>query len=341
LELFNLTPYVADRFLGMDADGLERLVVVVKATYTLEDVPSGGRPRLAATQQPLVVADQYAGEPDASSLLQASEIVATKPSADYAILGCAYPKGGRPAPEALVSVRVGPLRKGLLAIGERVWVKTLGSIGPTAPRPFSRLPLVYERAYGGKDPSTTPAAWWPDNPVGIGFRTKASRLPVDGARLPNLEDPAARFTAPNERTRTVCLSPIPPSWSSRARHAGTFDQRWRRQRMPLPPSDFDARFHHAVPPDQVLPGFLAGGEPIVLAGVRPEGGYGFALPALHPEISIQVGGAREAPPVQCDTLVVDCEAQRLTLVARASLVVQGRVPRLRWIKVQEPGLAQA
>lgn len=335
--MFNLTRYVAEPFVSMGGDGRERLLVVVKATYQLND----GTPRIAELQAPVIVADEYSGEPNQSSVLAANEIAFEKPSADCAIVGCAYPKGGKAAAESIVAMQVGALRKGAVVVGERAWVKSVGSVMMTKPLPFTRMPLVWERTFGGRDESTGRPEWWPENPVGVSFRVKGSKAPVHGTLLPNIEDPTARIKEPNDQGRSVGFGPIPPSWSPRPRYAGTHDERWERDRMPLPPEDFDPRFHHPVPPDQILRGYLQGGEAVILAGVRPEGGYSFAVPRLGPQLTIQIGEQQETPALRCDTLRVDCEAQRLYLVARASVVVQGRVNKVRWIKLRDENHASA
>jgi hypothetical protein len=107
--------------------------------------------------------------------------------------------------------------------------------------------------------------------------------------------------------------------------------------MPLPPADFDPRFDHAAPPDQVLRGYVAGGELVSITSVRPDGGsYRFALPALAPEVVVRIGGERQTPRFVCDTVVIDCAAQRLWLVGRAATSVHGRIAELEWIKIQGP-----
>jgi hypothetical protein len=52
-------------------------------------------------------------------------------------------------------------------------------------------------------------------------------------------------------------------------------------------------------------------------------------------VVIQLGSDRLRPPLICDTLTIDTEIQELSLVFRTSLNVQGRVSKLRWIKVEE------
>jgi hypothetical protein len=335
MEFINLTPFAADRLIVMDGMGCEMLLVLVKATFSLDS----GVPKLSEKQDAIVMADEYAGEPGGSSLRHAAETSLFKPAADVVVSGFAHTHRSRRT-EALVVLEIGSLiQKAVLVRGDRVWEGLLGS-RISSPQGFLALPLVYERAFGGTDTTTQPPESWPDNPVGIGFRARKSKAPLSGTRLPNLEDARRPITHPKDRPPSSCLGPVAPSWNPRPNYAGTYDAAWQRDRMPFPPADFNPRFEHPVPVDQVLHGYFSGGEPIRLTNVRPEGGgYRFALPSIHPEVVVRVGGERQTPPVRCDTLAIDCEGQRLSLLCRAALKVHGRVAELEWIKVQERAFA--
>ncbi|WP_239014482.1 DUF2169 domain-containing protein [Archangium violaceum] len=86
------------------------------------------------------------------------------------LIGHTYPQQ-KGATETLVALQVGPLKKAVRAVGERTWFRSMGSVAATKPRPFDKLPLTRERAFGGCD-RTDPAkpAFEPLNPVGTGFR---------------------------------------------------------------------------------------------------------------------------------------------------------------------------
>lgn len=330
MELVNLTPFAAERAVLLDATGRETLLVVVKATFDL----ASGKPVIAERPDPVTLADEYVDEPDASSLRRASDMVLAKPVTDVLVSGSAYPAQDKGS-EALVVLRLAELTKGIHVFGDREWVGDWGA-SPSRPAPFRKMPLVHERAFGGKDVSGQPHEWCAENPVGVGFRGKSSKLPVNGTRLPNLEDPHELLKSPKDRPRSFGVGPIAPWWSPRPELAGTYDARWQKERMPLPPEDFDPAYHQAAPPDQRLPRPLAGGEPLTLTGVRPGGGgYHVTVPVVRPEVVVRVNAERHTPPVRCDTLLIDAEAERLSLVFRASLVIHGRVTQLLWIKVQE------
>ena len=332
MELVNLTPFPADRFIALDGRGRESLLVVIKATFTI--TPGSPAAALADEQDPLVAADEYLGEPGRSSLRQASDLAPFKPATDILVSGCAYARNGGKASEAMVGLRIGGLQKGIQVFGDRIWHKVLFSTEKSAPVPFTRMPLTFERAFGGTDATAARPDHCAANPVGRGFRAgSGSKLPVEDSHLPNCEDPQDLIVRPTDRPRPMGLGPVAPSWAPRAGFAGTFDPAWREQRMPLPPLDFDPRFHQAAPPDQVYPGYVAGGEPVTIAGTRPEGGFHFTLPRTRPRVTVLLGGQRETPPAPCDTVSIDCERGRLSLTWRATVDVHGRIDALHWLKI--------
>src|SRR5512139_3370203 len=145
MELINLTPFAAERLILMNGEGFEVLLVVVKATYAIQD----GAPVLAEVQEGVVLADEYVGEPGESSLRRAAETSLGKPAADVVVTGSAYSRRDRPT-EALVILDIGPVRKAVMVRGDRVWEGRLGG-RPSSPQAFVSLPLVYERAFGGTD----------------------------------------------------------------------------------------------------------------------------------------------------------------------------------------------
>lgn len=334
MERINLSRFAVEHTVLVDRSGFERLLVVVKATYSL----ASGTPVVADEQDPISLADEYYDAPERSSLRRAGELALEKPGTEVVIVGSAYPAPEKRS-EALVALRLGRIQKAVRVVGDRVWV---GQVAPvmSVPTPFERMPLVWERAYGGRDESGATHEVHPVNPVGKGFRSPSSRLPIDGSALPNLEDPALPMRSPEDRPPPCGVGPIAPAWSPRPRYAGTYDERWMKERLPLLPDDFDPLYHHAAPHDQILPGPLADGEPLTLTGVRPGGGgYHFPLPAARPDIVIRLGSERLTPPTRVDTVVIDSDAQRLSMISRASISVHMRLHRLSWIKIGEAARA--
>lgn len=333
MELFNLTPFVAERFVFLDSTGLEVLLIVVKGTFAWEH----GRAIAAPAQEPVTLADAYRGEPARTSVRLASDLVPFKPATDVLLAGFAYPQR-RSQTEGRVALRLGKLAKEVRVIGDRVWGRTLGVSSISSPQPFQRIELTYERAFGGSDDSNPDIPErCEENPVGRGFRAARSKRPLEGTPLPNLEHPAQPVRAPSDRPPPQGFGPVAPHWRPRARHAGTYDTDWVRETLPFLPADFDDRYYLVAPPDQRHDPYVRGGEPVRIEGATPEGIWELAIPQVRPGLIVKVGGKKETPACACDTVSLNCEQKLLTLVWRARLVVQGRVPHVQWIKVRQEG----
>jgi hypothetical protein len=327
VELINLTSFAAERSISLDPQGRECLLVLVKASYALDT----GQPVLSEQQDPLHLADVYHGEPGVTSLRWAAETCLYKPAAEVVVTGAAYTRASA-RDEALVSVRVGSVHKRVRVVGDRTWRgRSRGTL--SAPKPFREMPLLYERAFGGSDATGKRPQACAENPVGAGYRSEGSQLSLEDCAAPNLED--LTHDSGSDRAKTCGLGPVAPSWAPRARHAGTYDAAWRKQRMPLLPDDFDPRFAFTAPADQILSGYLTGGEPVQLDMLRPDGGsYTFALPALAAQVVVSSSGQRLVPELRCDTLHIDTTLRRMWLTARASLNVHERLSELAWIKIE-------
>ena len=327
--LTNSTPWPAERLVTMDRHGREVLQVVVKQSFDLAD----GRAQPAAEPDPLVLADQYEGEPGKSGLRYASDLGAPKAGTDVILCGSAVPRR-RGETQVDVALRLATVNKVVAVYGERLWARGLLGHSPTPPQPFERIPLSWERAFGGSDESNPERpGWCQGNPVGRGFRAKGSKLPIEGQLLPNLESPAEPIRKPGDAPAPRNFGFVAPHWAPRVAFTGTYDERWQRERMPLLPDDFDERFFQVAPADQILASHPRGGEPVEVIGVSEAGPLRFTLPQAPLQVVARLGLARQVLDTQCDTVVIDADRRRLILLWRALLVVHGRVDQIEWIKV--------
>lgn len=317
----NGTPFALEPLFLADEEGRPLLVPLVKATYALG--PRGVA--LADEQAPVSPGGAPYGDPAVSSYRYEPECAFAKPATDVVLVGSAVaPKPG--TAELLVAFQVGPVRKGVRVLGDRVFFKAAGTVGMTRPAPFERIPLRWERAFGGWDrshPDPRKHELEPRNPVGVGFRGGGSRF-EEGLRCPNLEDPARPFKGWGDRPPPAGVGFTSPSWQPRARYAGTYDERWTKERAPLLPTDFDRRFLNAAAPGLVAPGYLRGDEPVLVAGVSVTGGLSFHLPGVAPpEVIVEHRGREDArSATSLDTVIVDADAGRLFLLWRTQVPVR-------------------
>jgi len=330
LYLKNRTTFSAMLLPAPDPDGIDSVYTVVKGTFTL-----GKRIAPAEAQVPVVLADTYAGEPGKSSLKAASDLGLVKPGTDVLLMGTAHAPGGRRVDQMDVSLRVGPVRKTVRIFGDRVWRAGVLASSPSPPEPFVNMSLVWERAFGGTDQSEGPSPQLEGedrNPAGSGFRSGKGEKPIEGLRLPNLEDPRRLISSWRDRPAPVAFAPLCPHWEPRRTYAGTYDQQWMERRMPYLPKDFDNRFFQLAPPDLVAPGYLEGGEPVEIHGATPEGLSHFNLPRYRVQVVYRLDNVRRMRPAHLDAVLIEPDEKRLVLVWRASFSCDKKLLRVREVE---------
>jgi hypothetical protein len=326
LELANQTPFRAALTPALDLDGRERAVIAVKGTFALRP---GAEPTIDDEQQPILHADVHHGEPAASSVLYAADVGPPKPGTDVVLIGRAH--APREVPELDVELRVGPVGKVVRVIGARHWYRAAVGWQPSEPRLFARMPLVYERAFGGADGAEHEER----NPVGVGFVAHGSGRELDGQPLPSLEDPRALITEPGDRPPPACFGFVGRHWMPRLGLAGTFDARWRAERAPLLPLDFDARHLHAAHTELATPAPLRGGEPVRLRNASPDGDLAFALPSRSITVQARLRGQPVESAAELDTVLLEPDLRRLVLTWRASIACSRSFLYLDHVVVRE------
>ncbi|ATB41507.1 hypothetical protein CYFUS_006973 [Cystobacter fuscus] len=330
LAINNQTPFAVEPLALADEELRPLVVVVVKATYLLE---KDGL-KLADTPVPVSLTGETWGEPGQSSYRYEPETAFTKLATDVVLNGHAYAPA-RNTTELEVEVRVGPLRKVVRVVGDRVWVRSLGQVSMTRPLSFEKLPLVYERAFGGRDRTATAPAnpqFEPHNPVGAGFRA-SPRHYEEGLRLPNLEDPARPLIQFGQRVPPVGFGFISPDWQPRAALAGTYDKAWESGRKPLLPRDFDRRYFNAASPGLVAPGYLQGNEPVLLVNASPKERLTFQLPGVRPRVCAALEGGPIEPVMSLDTVILEPDARRVLLLWRGTIPLEQGAHEVRGLKV--------
>jgi hypothetical protein len=324
VPLINRTPFTADKFVLPDGEGQEVVLVVLAASF--EPQPSSAALSLAAQQCSLELADVHRGPPALTSVQRESDIALVKPAVDVLLEACAYAPGGRPVTSVQVDLAVGDVRKTLLVSGDRHWRRgSLRSAG-SAPRTFTRMPIVYERAFGGMTDEHAETR----NLCGVGFRGAPCRAPGIATELPNVEYPDDRQSTDADRPRPAGFGVVSRAWQPRLAWAGTYDAEWLAERWPLLPADFDPRHYQAAPADQQS-STLRGGEPVALRNLTPEGLWRFVLPRLLVPGWLRFDDRVAPLPLRMDTVWIQAECKRVTLFARGLWRTRRSQPRLREI----------
>ncbi len=306
-------------------DAVDTLYVIVKATFNIAKDFT-----LADDQPEPVAADVYWTEPGKSSLKFASDMHIGKSATDIIMIGHACAPEQKETTQLDVGLSVGKVKKQVRVFGERQWQD--GRI--TAPAAFKTMALVYEKAFGGDhviadklDSADT------RNPVGKGFAGKRKVEEMNGMPLPNLEDPAQLIRDYTDTPNPACFACCAPNWQPRVEFAGTYDEVWKTTRAPYLPTDFDKRFLNVAHPDLVYPGFLQGGEPVRISGMHPKGDLQFDVPQVGLATQITMAGNVEQPDFELDTLLLDPNQLKLSMVWRAALPCDKKALKISEIKI--------
>jgi hypothetical protein len=321
-EVRNQTPFAVEAVVMTDEEGVPQFVPLVQASFAISD--TGGL-TLLEEQPPPNIAGEWYGDPATTSQKLEPQIAFIKPSTDVVLRGHAYAPS-RGATETQVGIRVGPVSKVARVVGDRMLVRRSGAIGVSSTQPFEKIPLVYERAFGGwdrRDPDPSRHRCEMRNPVGVGFRVN-SLSDDDQVPLPNIEDVEHPFRGYGDAPPPAGFGFIGPNWAPRLAFAGTYDAAWDRERKPLLPRDFDRRFFNGASVGLVAPSYLTGHEAVIVVGASPSGRVDFNLPGIAPpQCMVELRGRRRvAPPAHLDTVIVDMDERVLTLMWRSHLPVR-------------------
>jgi uncharacterized protein YjbI with pentapeptide repeats len=186
-----------------------------------------------------------------------------KPRGEVLVVGKCFAPGSEPVPASEVRLRFGPIDKTLYVFGDRFWSRKGGIVKAISdPLPFTEMAVSYQNAFGGPD--------YRKNPLGKGHAPVKTDTGEKIHPLPNIEDPQDLIDSPKKKPSPAGFAPIDLTWPQRFDKAGTYDQKWQRERFPGLAEDIDRTFFNAAPEDQQIEGFFKGDEPFEIKGMHPE-----------------------------------------------------------------------
>ncbi|HSU57806.1 MAG TPA: DUF2169 domain-containing protein [Bryobacteraceae bacterium] len=329
--------------------------VLLKRTY---DIHSGYAMR-AEHDRPLRPVDVYydSGDPETCSVQYENDLSPFKIATDVVAVGTVHAPGNKPTQMLDAAVHVAEHCKTIRVFGDRqCFYNADAAPSVTDPLPFTRMPMRYERAYGGTDASSIPdfPFAYPRNHLGCGFVMKNSVESVHGLKLPNFEDPFDLLTPERivvGEPEGWWSQPMPQSfgwfqrtWYPRCSFVGSVpgfvdpDAVVREEQLGLVPKrqfalarqfklpSFDIRFNNGASPGLALP-FLKAGESVRLLHLTPDGLLAFEVPHDTPKIAMDIGlGERELKPV-LQTLLIRPDDGQLDLIWRGA----HEFPGVEWL----------
>ena len=331
MKIENRTSFAVEALPVLNPEGNPIFLVVIKGTFM---VGGDGAVVPAEERIPVAFGDVVEGEGETAKVRFETDTFPFKPRADIFLLGKAHAPGGKPVRWLDAGLVVGNVKKVVRVFGDRAWISGKGKLSTpvfTEPEPFTEMDLVDEKAFGGID--TESGGVCAENPAGCGFYTRTSPANIDGAPLPNIEDPGNPIRHWKDHPRPAGFGIVGKNCQPRFDYLGTYDEKWRKERCPAPPADFRPDYYNAAHSDLQVPGYLKGDEDVRLLNLAPGGGeVRFRLPGAHPDVTViradieflgwDAPSSTETPEMLLDTLCLLPEESRFFLVWRGSLPVR-------------------
>ncbi len=289
-----------------------RLSAIVKATFRIDH----DRPLELVAPLPLVVKERYFEGNPLAGVEHASDVSPFVVQPEIVVVGHATTPNEEP--RTRLAVRLAVARVTTMLVDKRLEIagdREERSPGDaTEPRPFTRMPLRFDRALGG--------AGHRDNPIGIGLVRSA-----DGAlRWPNVgyEGRATGAGAP------ASFGAISTLWPARRELRGALGAKDAEYAPEIEfPADFRDEYYQTAPRDQRVATFAAG-DMIAISGMRAElPTLRFYLPkAQGVAIAEDAQGHQQPIALRLESVHIDVDALTAELVWRGSIAVEGASPRI-------------
>ncbi len=323
LQVRNSSPFVADFALLPNPKGVDCLVPILKATFEIDR-----HCQLAEQQTPLYKQDRYRNDPLSSGLQQVGDYHLSKLSTDVLVEGECLLEGLREVDCCDVNITVGDLHKHLRIFGDRYWHNGK----PSAPSTFVRMPVIYERAFGGSYQSQDRIERYEDNPIGMGFCGIRSEQEMNGIPLPNIEDPAHLIENLQSTPPPAGIEALPPYSLRRRSFVGTYDDEWRKLRAPYLPEDFSRKYFQCASDGLVSPVSLVGGEPVTVRNMREQGDWHFSLPVVEVDCRVKWANQLYNIPMRIETLLLQPNQSQVCCVWRGEFPVNQWVSRVEYLE---------
>jgi hypothetical protein len=292
MELVNHTPFPAALFRTVIDQERLAASVFARVTYDIREetlVPTGEQ------------VWQVSGPPwEGPQGPMESDEIFYKGGVDLFVFGHARAPGGRPVTEIEVRIEVGTFQKRVIVVGDRVWEARGKRLVPSAPKPFSAIPLTPEFAYGGTDKWDELDVSHPDNPRGKGYYLEKEN--AIGGALPNLEDQEKRITAWEDKPNPVGLTFCPMTSGQRMRNGIELDEKGSLKA--IRPVLFNSAF-----PDMILERVVPG-DRVRLSGLDESGPLAFSIPATDLIVRLQFDAELIERPLAIDQVGIEVDARR-------------------------------
>ncbi|WP_367395412.1 DUF2169 domain-containing protein [Pantoea sp. Ep11b] len=341
----NLTAFPALLFDSLDQHDHGFSTVVARLSYDL-DIKSGELV-FCEDQGELVEQDSYFVEQGRSSVRFESDLAPYKPRMDVVINATAWAPEDKPVKSFTAGVQLGDFTRLIKINGPREWRKMIATWQLSESQPITSLDLRYEYALGGLyslEGEKIIAS--PVNSVGMGWYPPEVLKNLKAQRLtaPQIEWPTQPVQKIDQQSSPAGFGFFGRGWQGRIELAGRYDEKWRKDRHPLLPQDFNFAYWNGAHPLMQFP------LPEPLKSVPVTLRYFISSREIeNQQIYLQVPveslfvfittekGAGVAKDMVLDTLVIDLDERKVHCSYRTviSELMEPVMTELRFIKAEQ------
>jgi hypothetical protein len=331
-ELINQTPLSVKLHPHIDTTGRRLMLLIAKATWRID---TG---RLAPPEQQVAVFNQpqslSLGEFDLDDAQRAAlgkreqdkvtrldhDLVPPKPQFDLLVAGYVTPPEAHRGLKIKAAISVDSRQAILEAHAPRFWLKGLtGHTIEFGAKRLHRTPMSYAVA---------------DFQAGFPLETQENHP----QQLPWLQRPGVTARRKHHDKHPAGFGYWPENAAHRQCHSGTYDKAWEQERKPLPPKDFSNRFFNCAHPDLQWPQPLMPSTEIRLIHLAESPELTLKMPGLKLATQASTADGTVLPSVALtpDTLTIEPDQQRMTLVQRTALPEGRGAQALSTVRLYRP-----
>lgn len=320
IKLINKTPFTSGAWDYLNQKGNAYGVALLRGRFTLQQDEDDQWQLVADVDQgELFSEDRFYGKPDESSLQYETDYISYKSGTDI-VANCTARVQGKPKTEWKCGIQVLSEDKKILCskiltvTGKREWKGKLLRWKLTKAKPCREVAIRYEAAYGGSSKKYDSngkfvkyLSYDKRNPIGVGNNHSKEKNGYHVApQIESLKQPIGDFYA-NYSPQGFGF--VHRTWQPRLKLAGTYDDKWLKEKHPLLPDDFDLDYNRSASEGMALKHYLKGGEEIKLKNFLSK--YGmikFKLPlySFYSSLTLSDGGLL-VQPLELDTVLLDIE----------------------------------
>lgn len=225
---------------------------------------------------------------------------------DVLLFGRARSASSEPVTTLDVGVSVGDFAHAIRVFGDRTWERDArGRLAPSAPAPFTEMPIDLTHAFGGTSEFDELDVPFPDNPRGKGFMWEEAQ--AEGTALPNVEHPGKLIQRWDDRPDPVGVGMTRVNFGPRLRRAAVVDEKGQLRAV-------RDGIHNVAFPEMVAPS-VAPGARVRVVGMSAAP-LEFDLPASRLTATTRVGAVEYEDPMRIDQIGVEVDELRLFLTYR-------------------------